>query len=257
MSDILSVVNVKGGVGKTTSVLNLAGQFAENQHKVLLIDNDSQSNLTQILNINLGKYNLYDLYSNPRVDFGDCIVKYNDFIDVIPNKIESAILESELHNKMTRETILKSKWERFENDYDCVIIDNSPFMGLCTTNALAMSNLYIEVIDNSTSALQGLNLVKNLVKNIEEDGVNDNLKLLGILRNNFDKKTIFSKQLNEVVADELKADVFDTIIYNSVKYKEATAMNQTIQEYNKKMADPYKKLYYEIIKRIKKLNTIS
>lgn len=249
MCDVISVINVKGGVGKTTTAINLAGQFAEQDHKVLLVDNDSQSNLTQILNVE-SKYSLYDLYSNAKVNVEDCIVKYNEFIDVIPNRIESAILESELHNKMTRETILKNKFKNFENNYSVIIIDNSPFLGLCTTNAMCMSNYYIEIIDNSTSALQGLNLVTNLVETIKENGVNSNIKLLGILRNNFDRKTIFSKQLNEVVMDELKSDIFNTIIYNSVKYKEASAMNKTIQEYNKKQAEPYKNLYYEIIKRM-------
>lgn len=250
MSDIVSIINVKGGVGKTTTAINLAGQFAEHQHKVLLVDNDSQSNLTQILNVE-SQYNLYDLYSNHKVKVKDCIVKYNDFIDVIPNIIESAVLENELHNKMTRETILKSKFEEFNNTYDIVIIDNSPFLGLCTTNAMCVSDYYIEVIDNSTSALQGLNLVSNLVNNIKDNGINNNIKLLGILRNNFDKKTIFSKQINEVISEEFEKDLLKTIIYNSVKYKEATTSNKTIQEYNKKHAEPYKTLYYEIIKRMK------
>ncbi len=250
MCDIISIINVKGGVGKTTTCVNLAGQFAKQGHKILLIDNDSQSNLSQILNVE-AEYNLYDLYSNPKVNFNDCIAEYNEYIDLIPNTIESAVLESELHNKITRETILKSKWNKFKNDYDVVIIDNSPFLGLCTTNAMCMSNYYIEVIDNSTSALQGLNLVDNLVRNIKENGVNDNLKLLGILRNNFDKKTIFSKQINEVITEELTEDVFKIIINNSVKYKEAVASNSTIQDYNKKYAEPYRELYYEIIKRMK------
>ena len=250
MCDVISTINVKGGVGKTTTTINLAGQFAQNNHKVLLVDNDSQSNLSQILNAE-SKYNLYDLYSNSKVNVTDCIVKYNDWIDIIPNTIESAVLESELHNKMTRETILKNKFENFKNTYDVIIIDNSPFLGLCTTNAMSMSDYYLEVIDNSTSALQGLNLVRNLVNNIKENGINSDIKLLGILRNNFDKKTLFSKQINEVISEEYKKDVFETIIYNSVKYKEATAMNQTIQEYNNKLSEPYKQLYYEIIKRMK------
>lgn len=250
MCDVISIINVKGGVGKTTTCANLAGQFAKQGHKVLLIDNDSQSNLSQILNVK-GQYNLYDLYSNSKVNFEDCIVTYNEWIDLIPNVIESAVLESELHNRATRKTILKNKFEKFKNNYDIVIIDNSPFLGLCTTNAMVMSNYYIEVIDNSTSALEGLNLVNNLVNNIKETRINKEIKLLGILRNNFDKKTIFSKQINEVITEELNNDVFKTIIYNSVKYKEAVASNLTIQDYNKKYSEFYKDLYYEIIKRMK------
>lgn len=250
MCDIISIINVKGGVGKTTTAINLAGQFADHQHKVLLVDNDSQSNLSQILAAECA-YTLYDLYSNPKIQVKDCIVKHSELIDVIPNTIEAAVLENELHNKMTRETILKSKFEKFQNNYDVIIIDNSPFLGLCTANAMTMSNYYLEVIDNSTSALQGLNLVSNLVKNIKENGVNTNIKLLGILRNNFDKKTIFSKQINEVIDEEFEKDIFKTIIYNSVKYKEAATSNKTIQEYNKKHSEPYKNLYYEMIKRMK------
>jgi chromosome partitioning protein len=227
MCSIISILNVKGGVGKTTTTINLGGQFAEQQRKVLLIDNDSQSNLSQILNVE-SKYNLYDLYSNPKVSIEDCIVKYNGFIDVVPNSIESATLENELHNKITREFILKNKFKKFDNQYDVILIDNSPFLGTLTTNAMCVSDYYLPVIDNSTSALQGLNLVDRLVGKIKEEIVTD-VKLLGILRNNFDKKTIFSKQMNDFVLDELKTDVFETIVYNSVKYKEATASNKTIQ----------------------------
>lgn len=175
----------------------------------------------------------------------------SEFIDIIPNTIQSAVLESELHNKMTRETILRRKFEKFKNNYDVIIIDNSPFLGLCTTNAMCMSNYYIEIIDNSTSALRGLNLVNNLVKSIKDDKVNPEIKLLGISRNNFDKKTIFSKQINEVIDEEFEQYIFKVIIYTSVKYKEAATSNKTIHEYNKKYAEPYKHLYYEMLKRMK------
>ena len=250
MDTIISLLNVKGGVGKTTSTLNIAGQFAKFGHKVLLIDNDSQSNLSQILNVE-SQYNLYDLYSNSKVKVEDCIVKYNDFISIIPNTIESSTLESELHNKMTRETILKNKFSNYNNDFDLILIDNSPFLGICTTNALAMSNYYIEVIDNSTSALQGLNLVANLVNDIKENGINNNIKSLGVLRSNFDRTTLFSKQISEVVSEQYKDKLFTSIIYNSIKYKEAVADNKTIQEYNEKYAEPYENLYYEILSKLK------
>lgn len=247
---VISLINVKGGVGKTTSTINIAGQMAKHKHKVLLIDNDSQGNLSQILNLK-GNYTMYDLYSNSKVNVEDCIVKYNEYIDVITNTLDSAVLESELHNKLTRECILKNKFKDFQGEYDFILIDNSPFMGLMTTNAMAMSDYYIEVIDNSPSALQGLNMVNKLVNDLIESSINENIKLCGILRNRFEKKSVFTKQFKDVTDNCLKDKCFNTIIPDTIKYKEAAASNVTIQEYDKKYSEPYKELYYEILKRIK------
>lgn len=246
---VISLINVKGGVGKTQCSINIAGQIAKMKHKVLLIDNDSQGNLSQILNVS-SKYNMYDLYSNSKVNFNDCIVKYNDFIDVISNNINCAILETELHNKMTRETILKNKFQNFEHDYDFIIIDNSPFLGLMAVNAMAMSDYYIEVIDNSPSALQGLNMVNKLTTDLKENGINKNLKSLGILRNRFERRSSFTKQFQEITDEIFKDKCFSTIIPESVKFKEAAAKNQTIQEYDKKIAEPFEDLYHEMLNKL-------
>ncbi|MCB2296084.1 ParA family protein [Clostridium algoriphilum] len=251
MTIVISFVNCKGGTGKTTSCVNLVGQIEKQGHRVLLIDNDAQGNASKIMDLK-SPYSLFDLYSISSIGFEDCIVKYNDKIDVITNDVKSFTLESELHNKRTRETILKTKFAKFSNkkDYDFVIIDNSPFIGIATTNALTMSDYYISVIDKGTSALQNLHIIDNLVKDIIDLGENDDLKLLGILRNNFDKKTIFTRQMNEVIEDSFKNDLFNTIIYNSIKYVEAITLNKTIQDYNNKWAEPYKHLYYEIISKV-------
>jgi len=251
MTTVISFVNCKGGTGKTTSCVNLVGQIEKQGHRVLLIDNDAQGNASKIMDVK-SPHNLFDLYSIPSINFKDCIVKYNDKIDVITNDVKSFTLESELHNKRTRETILKTKFANFPNkkDYDFIIIDNSPFIGIATTNALTMSDYYISVIDKGTSALQNLHIIDNLVTDIIDLGENDDLKLLGILRNNFDKKTIFTRQMNEVIEDSFKKDLFNTIIYNSIKYVEAITLNKTIQDYNNKWSEPYKYLYYEIIAKI-------
>src|SRR3712207_2889335 len=145
MTTVISMINVKGGVGKTTSCINIAGELASEGHKVLLIDNDSQGNLTQILNTK-SKYTIYDLYSNNNIQYEDCISKYNNNIDIISNTIESCILEKELHRQKYPEGILNTKWEKFKDNtkYDFVLIDNSPFLGVMVQNSLVMSDYYIE-----------------------------------------------------------------------------------------------------------------
>ena len=112
---------------------------------------------------------------------------------------------------------------------------------------MTISNYYIEIIDNSPSALQGLNMINRLLKEMKENMIINNLNLLGILRNRFDKRRNFTRQLNEVVEDSLELALFKTIIYDSVKYKEATLLNQTIQEYSPTHA----KVYSDLIKEIK------
>lgn len=249
MAIIISLINVKGGVGKTMTAVNLAGQIAAMGHKVLLIDNDSQSSLTQILNLSY-TYTLYDLYDNNKVLFEDCIVEFDKNIFVIPNCIDSAILESDLHSRRMKERILENKFSSFQNDFEFVIIDNSPFLGLLVQNSLVMSNYYLPIIDNSPSALQGLSMVNRVISSLNAIGLARDIRLLGILRNRFEKRSVFSHQFTEVVEEELKDNLFKTVIYDSVKYKEASALHTTIQHYSKKHSYAYKDLYYELIDRI-------
>lgn len=249
---IISICNVKGGVGKTTVSINLAGELAQQGYKTLIIDNDAQSNVTQIFSIQLEKtdLSLYDVYTDKKVGFEDCIYQHSDNLYIVPNIIRSSKLDFELNQRIGREGILKSKIATIPDIFDYVIIDNSPHLGITFQNSLSMSDYYIAVIDNSTSSLQALNMLDELIEEMNEIGVTSQLRELGIIRSKFDKTTSFTKQFNEVVEESFKDKLFENIIYNSVKYKEAVAMHLTIQEYNKKASETFKKLIDEIKERM-------
>ncbi|EKD94576.1 MAG: SpoOJ regulator, partial [uncultured bacterium] len=238
-----------GGTGKTTTAINLSGEISQKGYKVLLIDNDPQSNITKTFNIQ-NKYTLYDLYYNKQVTFEDCIVKLKDNISIIPNIIQSADLDDELQNRGNRENILKHKLDTLETEFDFIIIDNNPYKSVLLKNALTVSDYYLEVIDNSLDAIEGLKMIERTIKDLKEDRLNDKIKSIGILRSRYDKVTSFSKEFSEVVKLTYKEKLFDAIVYDSVKYKEARAMKKFIQEYSKEHATVYAKMFDEILGRL-------
>lgn len=245
---IISIVNIKGGTGKTTTAINLAGEMSRRGNKVLLIDNDPQSNITRTFNQKI-KYNLYHLYLNKKIGFDECIEHVRDNVWILPNTIESAGLESELSSKGNRENILKNKLDTL-GKFDYVIIDNNPFVSLVQKNALTISDYYMITIDNSNDALMGIEMVNNMVRQLKEDMLNTKIKCIGVLRAKFDRVTQYSKQFSEVIEGMLKDTLLNTIIYESVKYKEARALGQFIQEYSATHAEPYTALLDEIEDRI-------
>lgn len=248
---VISVANIKGGVGKTATVINLAAEMATQGNKILIIDNDTQANATEILNVGEVDETIYEVYKDKKFGFSDVIYELSNNLYIVPNSIMGAKLEMELYPRMNRESILKSKIQTIPDLFDYVLIDCSPFLGIATINALAMSTDYICVVDNSSSALQGFNLLRDTVQELNDTGVNSNIQLLGILRNRFDKRTTFTKDFNSVLEEAFSERLFKTIIPDSVKFKEAAAMHQSITEYNKQVAKVYEDLYEEIKERIK------
>lgn len=250
---IISVTNIKGGTGKTTTAINLSGEISTRGLNVLLIDNDPQSNVSKSFEYT-NKYTIYDLYTNKKITFEDCIVQINENAWIIPNDIKSAALESELASRGNRENILKNKIHTLKTQFDYIIIDNNPFVSILLKNALTLSDYYLEVIDNSLDAIEGLHMVQKAVQDIIDDGLNDNLKSIGILRSRFDKVTSFSKQFSEIMQAKYADTLFDAIVYDSVKYKEARAMKKFIQDYSKEHAEVYKNIFDEILARLSKNN---
>lgn len=242
---VISILNIKGGVGKTMTTINLGGELAKHG-KVLLIDNDSQASLSNLVAYEDG-LNLLDIYTNKRIGFDDCIVDIQDNISMICNTRKSSDLEHQLYRK---ESILANKLVSMRRDFDYVLIDNSPLRGSTVQNSLVASDYYIVIIDTSSDSLQGISSIDEKIKELQEIGLCRRLKLLGILRNRFEKRTTYVKQFNQVLANNLGNTLFDSIVYSSTKYVEASAVHQFIQEYSAEHSEPYTSLVNEIIERI-------
>ncbi len=244
---IITIGNIKGGVGKTTTVLNVASELARQGYKTLIIDGDSQSDTTNILDIGEFDTGLYEVYKDKHTGFDDAIYEVKENLYIVPNNIRSNKLEMELATRMNRESILKAKLETMPDLFDFCIVDTSPFLGLTTQNCLAIADYYICVLDNSSSALSGFSLMREVVQELKDVGINKDLKLLGVLRNRFDKRTNYSKSFNSVLEEAIPEHLFKVIIPDAVKYKEAAAMHQAIQGYSM----PHAKVYTDLVDEIK------
>ena len=244
---IISIANVKGGTGKTDTTIGLAKELSKN-YKVLVIDNDPQSNITSILLNDIKEFDntLYDVYLQKNIGFNDCIYEFQENFYIIPNCLNSMTLDLELSSKGNRENILLNKLHTIPNIFDFVIIDNSPFISLQMKNSLIISDLIICPIDNSSSSLQGYNMMIKTLNNLQDDNLISQ-KNIYVLRNRFDKISKFTKDFNITVQESLKDVLLETIIFNSIKYKEASALHTTIQEHSKEHSKVFKNLAEEIL----------
>lgn len=249
---VISIANAKGGTGKTAITFNLAGTIKNNGKSVLLIDNDVQGNLTQAFNVNVkGKYTMYDIFTDKRIGFNDVIVNVEDKIDIIPNSIDSSELEDMLSSKGMRDAILQRKFETIPSNYDYVLIDNSPYIGTQVKNAIAISDCYIGVIDTSIDSLKGLQILERKIKNdIIETLLNTNIKCLGIIWNMYNPRTNFGKEMAQYLNENLNDKLFKTTIKDTVKIKEARALNSTVDKLNKNLKTTFNDIYEEITSRI-------
>lgn len=247
----ISVGTAKGGTGKTTFTFNITGTIASNGKRTLVIDNDAQSNITSAFNVNSkNKYTMYDLFLEKNIGFDDCIVKVDDNIDLVPNRIESMELDDLLANKSLREGILQRKLKTIPSGYDYVIIDNSPYVGTQVKNALGISDYYIGVVDTSIDALIGLQIFENKIKtDVVETYLNTKIKCLGVVWNLYKSNTNFSKEVEAFMIENLKDKLFETRLKDTVKFKEGRALNTTIDKYNCDLASDYNSIFNSIVKR--------
>lgn len=248
MAKIIGIANQKGGVGKTTTAVNLAASLGVLENKVLLIDADPQANATSGLGVEEVNYSTYNLLENS-AETQDCIQKeIAPYLDIIPSHIDLVAAEIELVDKKNREYMMKNALEKVRADYDYIIIDCAPSLGLITVNALTAADSVIIPIQCEYFALEGLGKLLNTIKNVQNIH-NGNLDIEGLLLTMYDSRLRLSNQVVEEVNMHFPDMVFETIINRNVRLSEAPSFGESILNYDaeSKGAQQYLKLAEEVL----------
>ncbi|WP_026711469.1 AAA family ATPase [Flavobacterium filum] len=252
MGKIIAIANQKGGVGKTTTTVNLAASLGVLEKKVLLIDADPQANASSGLGIDvdtvsIGSYQVLEHSNSP----AEAVVKCSaPNVDVIPAHIDLVAIEIELVDKENREYMLKEALASIKDDYDYILIDCAPSLGLLTLNALTAADSVVIPIQCEYFALEGLGKLLNTIKSVQKLH-NPDLDIEGLLLTMYDSRLRLSNQVVEEVQKHFNDMVFSTIIQRNVKLSEAPSFGESIINFDatSKGANNYLSLAEEIIKK--------
>ncbi|RXJ50693.1 ParA family protein [Gelidibacter gilvus] len=252
MGKIIAIANQKGGVGKTTTSVNLAASLGALEKKVLLIDADPQANASSGLGIDVDSVEVgsYQLIEHSAIA-EDCIIPTSaPHVDIIPAHIDLVAIEIELVDKEEREYMLKKAIHHLKDQYDYILIDCAPSLGLLTLNALTAADSVIIPIQCEYFALEGLGKLLNTIKSVQRIH-NPNLDIEGMLLTMYDARLRLSNQVVEEVQKHFSDMVFDTIIQRNVRLGEAPSFGESIINYDvsSKGATNYLSLAKEIIKK--------
>lgn len=250
MGKIIAIANQKGGVGKTTTSVNLAASLGVLEKKVLLIDADPQANATSGLGIDVESVEIgtYQLLEHTNSAKEAIVATETPNLDIIPAHIDLVAIEIELVDKDEREYMLKKAINDIKNEYDFILIDCAPSLGLLTLNALTAANSVLIPIQCEYFALEGLGKLLNTIKSVQKVH-NATLDYEGLLLTMYDSRLRLSNQVVEEVQKHFNDMVFQTIIQRNVRLSEAPSYGESIINYDagSKGASNYLSLAEEII----------
>jgi chromosome partitioning protein len=254
MGKIIAIANQKGGVGKTTTTVNLAASLGVLEKKVLLIDADPQANATSGLGVDVDhvEKGTYQLLEHTLSAKETIVVTASPNVDLIPSHIDLVAIEIELVDKDDREYMMKQAIQEVRGDYDYILIDCAPSLGLLTLNALTAADSVMIPIQCEYFALEGLGKLLNTVKSVQRIH-NTDLDIEGMLLTMFDSRLRLSNQVVEEVKKHFSDMVFDTIIQRNVKLSEAPSYGESIIKYDasSRGASNYLNLAQELLNKNK------
>lgn len=251
--------NRKGGVSKTTTAVNMSSILAEEGYKVLLIDLDAQGDATQNLGVDSETLvnTIYDVLVND-LPIHQAIIKTDFNVDLIGSNKILANAEIHLHEKLNRDSLLSIAIKEAELDYDFIIFDLPPDLGLLSINGLVATDKVIIPVDIGVFSLSGINELLSMMGLIKKGHLNDNIELLGVLITKVDNRTNLGKKIRDMLLEALGDKVFDTQIRQNIKISDSQSEYKPINHFSKDCSGyvEYKEFVEEVLDRCKTINSL-